>query len=302
MAAAVLRPALAVVCLTAVASGEEPTHLLRYRFEQGATLRYREVTDGTYHARRAEFVDEGTTYAETDKSAVVASVDGAGVATLRLTVDRARLAPTSNGKELPQLDTAAAVPVPLEYAEIARAVGEPLAEIRVDARGAYIDGKPLLGAEALAAIAKGETGGDAVTRNFLIPLPEEPAAVGHRWDQRFEGRVSLGGENLKRSVTLRRRFKLVAVEGDLATISVRTTVLTPLRDPQALTQLATREPRGEIVFDVAAGRLVSHRSWADGQVLGFAGANSLFKATSRQSLTLVGPGDGAEGAVARADD
>ncbi|MEM1063848.1 MAG: hypothetical protein AAGJ97_16105, partial [Planctomycetota bacterium] len=192
--------AIGLTLCSAVCAADGPTYELKYRFEAGTAFRYRETVSRETEARSGDFVETNTTKSETVKSAVIASVDDAGIATLTLTVEQAKLTPTANGQALPRLDTASDEPVPFAYEAVADAIGRPLAEIRVDASGGYVDGRPLLGDDLLEMLAKGETGGDAVTRNFLIPLPDGPVAVGHRWEQRFKGRISFDGANLKREI------------------------------------------------------------------------------------------------------
>ena len=73
---------------------------------------------------------------------------------------------------------------------------------------------------------------------------------------------------------------------DLAKIAIETQVLTPVEDPKVQSQLVQRLTRGEAVFDITAGRLVSKKMDLDETVLGFEGPESMMHYVARFTETL----------------
>ncbi|MCA9171194.1 MAG: hypothetical protein KDB23_26155, partial [Planctomycetales bacterium] len=121
---------------------------------------------------------------------------------------------------------------------------------------------------------------------LTIPLPAEEIAPGHQWAEPMELKVQLEDKRIQ-SVKIRELFELVKVETGVATISVKTQVLTPIDDPRVQSQLIQRISKGEIRFDVDNGRILSRQLDWDEQVLGFSGADSNMKYLQRLTETLV---------------
>jgi hypothetical protein len=78
----------------------------------------------------------------------------------------------------------------------------------------------------------------------------------------------------RKAIRTRLRYRLDEVADGFATIRVDTTVLTPVDDPRLEARLLERIWDGEIVFDIAAGRVVSRRTGIDRRVVGFGGPQS----------------------------
>jgi len=76
-------------------------------------------------------------------------------------------------------------------------------------------------------------------------------------------------------------YQLKKVQTGVATIAARTEVLTPVDDPAVQSQLVQRVKRGEVRFDVDAGRVLHQQMDIDETVLGFSGADSMMKYLSR---------------------
>jgi hypothetical protein len=102
------------------------------------------------------------------------------------------------------------------------------------------------------------------------------------------------GGNLQRDVELSRRYALEQVEGDLATISMKMSVLTPINDPIVRGQLIQRTPSGEIVFDLKRGLIVSRSQKLDKIEVGVAGNDSSVRAVSEYNERMLSPEELAE--------
>ena len=72
-----------------------------------------------------------------------------------------------------------------------------------------------------------------------------------------------------------------SVKTGVATISVKTEVLTPVNDPQIKSQLVQQLTNGELKFDIDAGRVLSQQIDWDETVVGFSGDDSLMKYLAR---------------------
>src|SRR5690606_36662894 len=91
-----------------------------------------------------------------------------------------------------------------------------------------------------------------------------------------EVKVRLDDQRIK-AIQTRELYRLEKVETGIATISIKTQILTPVDDPRVKSQIVQRISQGEIRFDVDAGRLVSKQLYWNEQVLGFSGAESNMK-------------------------
>ncbi len=92
-----------------------------------------------------------------------------------------------------------------------------------------------------------------------------------------------------KSIKTRELYVLEKVETGVATISVKTQVLTPVDDPRVKSQIMQRISQGELRFDMDAGRLISKQLDWDESVLGFNGAESNMKYLARFTETLATP-------------
>jgi hypothetical protein len=71
------------------------------------------------------------------------------------------------------------------------------------------------------------------------------------------------------------------VAAGVATIEVKTQVLSPVDDPRIRSQLVQRLQFGTIRFDVDAGRVLSKQMDTDEIVIGFQGADSIMQYLAR---------------------
>jgi hypothetical protein len=97
------------------------------------------------------------------------------------------------------------------------------------------------------------------------------------------------GQTLKQPVTMQRSYELVEVANDLATIKLRTVMITPIRDGMILAQLIQMTPEGTIVFDLKNGRMVSRTLTIDKTEVGVIGGNSSMHAKSKREERWIDP-------------
>ena len=113
----------------------------------------------------------------------------------------------------------------------------------------------------------------------MIPFPEKPIKIGDGWNVPRVVTVSLpiDGVRTYKKIKVRQRYTLRSVKAGIATIAVRTEVITPVRDARIESQLIQKMIKGSMRFDLQKGRLRSKTIDWDEHVLGFQGANSNMK-------------------------
>ena len=121
---------------------------------------------------------------------------------------------------------------------------------------------------------------------MTLPLPKEPIPVGYTWHFPFEIKLPVDGGGTK-VYKAREKFQLNAVKDGIASVSIETQLLTPVRDPAVESQLIQRGGRGEVKFDIARGRVVSQQVDVDKSVVGFRGPASSIHYVSRFTERLL---------------
>jgi hypothetical protein len=177
------------------------------------------------------------------------------------------------GRETIQYDSSNSDEPPAEFQHFAEQIGKPISVITMNNLGVIVarDDKiqiPDIGMGGLS-----------------IPMPTEPISIGHSWSFPIEIRVREKDSRVK-AIQTRELYTLEKVETGVATISIKTQVLTPIDDPHIKAQLIQRISQGTMRFDVEAGRLLSKQLDWDSSVLGFAGANSNMKYLARVTEEL----------------
>ncbi len=94
-------------------------------------------------------------------------------------------------------------------------------------------------------------------------------------------------KTLHRDITILRQFRLDAVAKGVATVSVKTSPLTVVTEPGQLVQLIQRTTTGNVRFDVRAGRVLGRTVEVDNVEIGWAGADSTYRAICSREERLV---------------
>ncbi len=261
---------------SSVAAG---TVLLRYTFRRGDDL-----ASDVMHRALTETTMNGVTQSvetSTDSSRTwnVVAVDEAGAATLEQVVDEVTMTSRSSDQGEIRWSSAGLADPPPGYEGVRQSLGVPLVRLRVAADGRILERRELRPCPAAAT-------GDLV----IVPLPEEPVAVGHEWSVPDEVVVEVPN-GPRKSVRTRLRYRLQRLDDGIATIAVDTTVLTPVDDPRLEARLLERIWDGTIRFDVEAGRIVGRRTAIDRRVVGFGGPQSSvrYKASLEERATSPKP-------------
>jgi len=204
----------------------------------------------------------------------VVAVDAQGRATIEQSVDKVTMTSRTSDRGEIRWSSDGDAPPPAGYETVRQSLGVPLSRLVIDRAGRVIERRDL------RPVPPSNTG-DLV----VVPLPDEPAAVGAVWTIPEEVVVEAAGSGRK-AVRTRLRYQLEAIDDGIATISVDTTVLTPVDDPRLEARLLERIWSGTIRFDIAAGRVISRSTSVDRRVVGFEGPQSSvrYKASLEERL------------------
>lgn len=255
-------------------TGMAPTRQLSFQFKPGQFAHYEVTQRMLIVSKYPQAEEKMQNESVTTKHYRVVAADASGVAQLEPMIDHVRMSVRFNDLAPNAYDSKVDVNPPQGFEDVAKSVGKAMARVHLTPNGeltkvTVLDGAP----PALATAAA-----DADPKlNFLIPLPKEPVGVGAVWKDRFQTPVVVG-QGLTQPVTMQREFELKKIEGSLATIAFKTTVITPIGNPQVEAQLLQRKPSGVIEFDIDRGLILSQRTTASGEVFQAFGPNTAMQA------------------------
>jgi len=251
-----------------VASGGAERYHLRYEFSPGEVFRCKVTHLTTVDTKIRGVTETAQTRSVSTKVWKILSVDPAGNVTFTYTVEDARMWQQLTGREEIRYDSTQDKEPPDEYRHVAETVGVPMGTITISPSGEILRRE---NARPQFNPGIGE---------LTIPLPPQPVQVGESWTREGELPIRLNDGKVKRIKT-RHVYQLKKVETGVATIAARTEVLTPVDDPAVQSQLVQRVKRGEVRFDVDAGRVLQQQMDIDATVIGFSGADSMMKYLAR---------------------
>jgi hypothetical protein len=251
------------------------TYVLKYKFKPGETVRW-EVE----HRSQIRTTVSGTTQtAETDTTSIkvwkVKDVTPSGNATFVYSVESVDMRQMLTGRQEVRYNSVTDKDPPAGFQDAAKSVGVPLTTFTMDPYGKILDRR-----ENLERTTSQST-------HPSVPLPTEPAPIGHRWSFTYEMTATAKDRSVKK-VQMRQQMKLDEVKNGIAIISVETQILSPVRqDPTIEAQLVQSESAGKIRFDIEAGRIVSLQSDLDKNVVGFQGNASSLHCVTRFAEKLM---------------
>ncbi|MGW8258305.1 MAG: hypothetical protein ACWGMZ_12530 [Thermoguttaceae bacterium] len=251
-----------VSAASAPSAESEKKYLLRYRFQPGESLRW----NVQHHTLVRNSVSGTTETAETQSDSGklwrVKDVKPDGVVTFEHSVEWVDMRQKLSGSPQVHYDSRTDAKVPPGYADVAASIGAPLSIIIMDAKGKIL--KRQTRKNNISAPNEG-----AIT----IPLPDEPAPVGHYWSLPCDIDVPLETGGMKKIKAVQ-QFTLESVKTGVAKIQVSTQILTPITDPAIEAKIVQRESTGTVHFDIDAGRVIEQQMDVDKHVIGFRGGAS----------------------------
>ncbi|MCC9600529.1 hypothetical protein LOC67_08145 [Stieleria sp. JC731] len=164
---------------------------------------------------------------------------------------------------------------PVQFSKVAEQIGKKLATISVNARGQETAREDHGGSKASLGMG-----------SLTLALPEEPIAIGDSWSIPREIKTRTD-DGLVKPIKIRELYTLEKVKSGVATLSIRSEPLTPIKEESVRAQVVQQLSNGSIKFDIDAGHMISKELNWDETVVGFQGANSLMEYRARMSEELL---------------
>lgn len=266
-----------------IARADEPgANTLQYKAATADEIRWRVVHVVTVDTKIKGVAQTAKTRSVSSKLWKVTEIDAKGNITFAHIIEDVDMWQSVTGREDVTFNSRTDKVAPAGYEHVEESLKGPLAKVTITPQG---------------MIAKREDARPQFNPGIgelTIPLPAQAVKVGAKWRLPEELHVRLSDGRVQ-PIKVQQVYTLESVEGSLAKITIETQVLTPVEDPKVQSQLVQRLTRGEAVFDIDAGRLVSKKMDLDETVLGFEGAESSMHYLARFTETLQ---DGAEAEVA----
>jgi len=257
------------------------TYLLRYKISKGDVLRWEISHQVDFDTTVNGTTQRAKTYSKSTKVWRVTDVQPGGKFTFQHIVEDSAMWQELTGRARVEWDSKKDATVPSGYESIAASLGKPLYLVEMDTQGKLLQkisqkpGKP---------VEEEDLGDD--DSQMTLPLPKDAVPLGFAWHFPFDIKLPVDGGGVK-IYKAREKFQLMTVKDGVATVSIETQVLTPVRDPAVESQLIQRGGRGEVKFDIAKGRVVSQQVDVDKSVVGFRGPASSIHYVSRFTERLL---------------
>jgi len=267
---------LSLFCVlpAAVAEEDAATYLLRYQFAKGEQVEWKVVHLGTTETKIQGNTQTSKSRSVSTKAWQVTDVAADGNFTFSHSVTNVNMWQQLSDRPEVRYNSEIDTEIPPEYQQVAKTVGIPLAIVTISPKG------DIVGREGSEANESFGVGG------IVMLLPDKSVKAGSRWYEPSELHTRLPDGRVKK-IKIRKNYTLEKVQTGVATISVKTEVLTPVNDPRIESQLVQQLTDGSIKFDVDAGRVISKEMNWDETVVGFNGADSMMKYLARFTEELL---------------
>jgi hypothetical protein len=243
----------------------QPGQVLPYRVEQATAVT--EVVGGN----KVEMTAKVTVL----KHWQVLEVDPQGVATLRLTLAAMRNEQTRPDGSVLLYDSGNPDKSTPELREhLAKYVGQPLAVLRVDGQGQVIE------------VKQGQANRFESDLPFLMTLPAAAPAAGGSWERAFK--VTLEPPQGSGQYEAVQKYVCAKADANTAVIALTTQFRGQPETAQEQVPLLQKQPEGEVLFDVRAGRLHSARLRIDRTLQNHQGEGSSYRFVSSYTEQFVG--------------
>ena len=257
-----------------LAAEDSETYLLRYQFAQGEQVEWKVMHLGTTETKIQGNTQTSKSRSVSTKAWQVSDVDAEGNFTFSHSVINVNMWQQLSDRPEVRYNSETDTEIPAEYQQVAQTVGIPLATVTISPKG------DIIGREGSEANEKFGVGG------IVMLLPEKPVKAGSRWYEPSELHTRLPDGRVKK-IQIRKNYTLEKVQTGVATIAIKTEVLTPVNDARIESQLVQQLTDGTIKFDVDAGRVIAKEMNWDETVVGFNGADSMMKYLARFTEELL---------------
>jgi Family of unknown function (DUF6263) len=239
---------------------------LAYKFRVSEDVHMPLFTDSQILVQKGPASQSTSSQSTVDRHYHVTSIDPDGSAVVELFIDSVKLSYAFNNGNPTTYDTSTLKPAPPGFEKVRDSVG-PHGHLRFSPQGVLL----ALPGAAPNAVDSSES--------FLDILPAKSVHIGDEWSDDMKVKVSVS-RTLNQKVTLRRRYTLESVNGNIATIRLRTVEITPIHDPQIQAQLVQRTPEGTITFDLDRGIVTARDLTCERKVVGIMEGGGMIAATT----------------------
>lgn len=244
---------------------------LKYKFKEGEVVRYEVEHLVTVDTKMAGNTQQTKSTTGSTKSFEVTTASDDKIEFVHQ-VEDVKMWQQSDGREAVEYDSKSGKEPPADFKVVAERIGKPIATVMINRSG--------------QVIKRDKASADLGFGGIVVPLPSKPVKLKQAWTvpksfrlKEKDGRTKLVKTQLK--------YRLEKVQTGVATISVKTEVLTPINDATLKSQLVQQISNGEIKFDIDAGRVISKQlDWTE-NVIGFNGADSNMKYLARFTENLI---------------
>ena len=255
-------------------NADDAKYTLRYRFKEGETVLY-EVTHIAKTKTRLRGIEEvSQVHTVSEKVWNFQAPTTPDKMKFEHSVAKVELMQQTGEKPEIRWDSTSGGEPPVEFEKVADQLGTPLSTVSIDARGQEVARETHAGSESQLGMG-----------GLTLSLPEAPIAIGGSWNVPKEVKVR-GESGDIRAIKIREVYTLEKVETGVATLSIRSEVLTPIEDGSVKAQVVQQLSNGSIRFDIDGGRVLSKQLDWDESVVGFQGANSLMEYRARMTETI----------------
>lgn len=253
----------------AEAEGDSVTYRLRYKFQPNQKLKY-ETKQTIIQTGVAPFGEQvETNKVEQRRVYTITDVADAGGATASMQFEYVRMERNTGTAEPIVFDTEMKpdqVPQFFKMAASSLKSKAPTYELR--SAGVEVDED---------SVEQTPAGGQA---SFVVPMPNDPKAVGDSWTTFVEVKVRMA-EQIFRTLKLRRTFRLKSVKDGVAEIGMSTSTVGSVKDPRVKVQLLQATPTGTIWFDIERGVVTKKEIRFNNTVLNAMGPKTMVSAKGR---------------------
>ncbi len=239
----------------------------RFRWHKGQALNYQAEQVTTATETTAGTTTETTTRLRHAKTWTVLDVDAAGTALLQMALTALRFEMVTprgtllfDSAELSKSD-------PQLREQMGRYVGPPLAVLRVDAVGRVLEVKESKHGPASRFEAE---------LPFALVLPAVAPKPGQSWERTYNI-VLEPPQGTGEKLAATQRYACKAVNGDVATVTLTTTLKQPPEAAADQMPLLQMQPEGEVEFDTRAGCLRSATLKIEKDLKGHQGEGSSYR-------------------------
>ena len=285
---------------------------LRYKFAPDQTLRYQNTESVTLDAMIGENRKVDVTGIEQRRLFTVTSVDDAGAAKFTMQYEFVQMKVQTDALEPMVFDTTMKPEeIPPSFRNTARQLQGSAPQFWISRLGSALQESDHTqgGVPATAAVAragnvtvankstdtsaagvqqasattqdskaqestKTDQSGSSNAVTFLMPLPEQPVAIGETWREIIPVSVRVT-EEISRQINILRTFRLESVENGIATISFRSSVEAAVKSPTMRSQLIKATPKGTLTLNIERGLMLKRIINYDEMVLNAIGQNSV---------------------------